>query len=186
MINPRITREAYPMNRLRSGNAAPSRPEISRYASCSRVVAPSVTPPPRRASSRFAMRCSSSYSVVKSASAAMLSPCSAEARSVVIAADTTGTLHPHAERQPVFPGNADSEIGGESLMKRDEFIAQRRAPPVVETVGERPRRAVAARERVPRCQRVRLAVERDGLFHAQLKCPSEQLTNACGVAPFER
>src|SRR5215470_16638289 len=103
MISPRITREAYPMNRLRSGNAAPSRPEISRYASW---------------------------------------------RSVVIAADTTGTLHPHAERQPVFPGNADSEIGGESLMKRDEFIAQRRAPPVVEPVGERPRRAVAERERV--------------------------------------
>ena len=39
------------MNRGRSGNAVPARPDMSRYASCSRVVAPSDSWPPSLASS---------------------------------------------------------------------------------------------------------------------------------------
>src|SRR4051812_10246007 len=90
MISPRITRAAYPMKRLRSGNAACSRSEMSRYASCSSVVAPSVTPTPRRASSRRAILCSSSYSTANSLSAASRSPWSAETTSVEIVESTAG------------------------------------------------------------------------------------------------
>src|SRR5262245_17018958 len=52
---------------------------MSRYASCSKVVAPSVIPTPRLASSRCARRCNSSYKAAKSASVAVRSPCSADA-----------------------------------------------------------------------------------------------------------
>src|SRR6185436_5439902 len=69
------------MKRLRSGNAAPSRAAMSRYASCSSVVALNVTPPARRPSSRRAIPCSSPYSAVNNASAAAASPCSADANS---------------------------------------------------------------------------------------------------------
>ena len=54
----------------RSGNLLPSTFDRSRYASCSRLVAPSVTFHPWRDSSRRAMRCSWAYRAVNRASEA--------------------------------------------------------------------------------------------------------------------
>jgi len=77
MISPRITREAYPMKHGRSGKQLPSRSAMSRYASCNSVVTLRVTGDPRRASSRFAIRCNPGYRVLNSSSAAAPSPHSA-------------------------------------------------------------------------------------------------------------
>src|SRR5262249_36341506 len=99
------------MNRLRSGNAARSRSEMSRYASCSSVVAPMVTPAPRFASSRRAMRCSSSYKAVNNWSAAAWSPCSAEATSVESAGFTDGLDRAGGRERKATTGTGDLAVG---------------------------------------------------------------------------
>src|SRR5687767_5691956 len=73
MTRPRIARAAYTRKPERSKYAADSRCERLRKVSCSSVVAPRVTEEWNR-SSRWAIRCSLSYSTVNKCSRASASP----------------------------------------------------------------------------------------------------------------
>src|SRR3712207_3728975 len=154
MMRPRMTRHAYPRKRLRSGNDAPPR-DMFRYASCNSVVAPIVTPLPRRASSRLASRCSSAYSAENSASAAARSPRSAEASSVVMSevngreysAPPCVPLHADAKGEPVLARYADAEIRPELRVEGDELRGQGAAALGVKTFGQGPRRSVTGGKR---------------------------------------
>ena len=89
--------------------------------------------------------------------------------------ERNGRLAPAAERQPVGAWHGDAEFGGEAVVERDEVALQCLAAIVGQVRRQRPRRAVAGRERVPRGFRAGLAIEGDGLLEAQVEVRSQEL-----------